>query len=140
MPKSKSSKSKPVSKRGKADASDPYVIDGEDVLLVVERTFKPAAKREWLARAGQLYPAMRGAKVADVLEVLMGTDAYLPLVEPYMESTGARVAEELKCGTVVISAAVRAAILMGAADYEPRAEAIIHAACSRQTGVVSFEG
>lgn len=132
-------KPKPVSKRTRrADPSDPYVIDGTDVLIAIERTMGVASREQWLARAIEQYPRMDGAKVADVLELLMETDAFLPLIEPYLDGAGAKLADEL--GGTLVSASARAAIVYASADYEVRAEQIARAAAGGQRGTVSFGG
>jgi hypothetical protein len=76
--------------------SDPYVTaDGTDVLLAVEATLTENARDWWLRKAWEMYPRLRGAKVADVLEALVSTDSWLPQVEGWFTQYGDALCDEL---------------------------------------------
>src|ERR1700733_1584228 len=114
-----------------------------DPLLVVEATLMDEARDRWLERAFKLYPRLEGAKVADVLENLNSTDAFLPLTEPWWDTHGQKLVLELLCDPVLVSSAVRLAIVAhgdeNGAPFDALAEAVARAASAGEVGVIDAD-
>lgn len=114
-----------------------------DPLIAVEKALTDEARESWLRRAFEMYPRLRGAKVADVLEHLNGTDSHLRLVEPWWETHGQRLTLDLLCDAELLSASCRLAIVATGASvqvpFDILAEVVARAAAAGEQGVVNLD-
>jgi hypothetical protein len=115
-----------------------------DPLLTVEATLTAPTKERWLARAFEMFPRLRGAKVADVLESLAERDAFLNLTEPWWGRAGDALNEKLGGESPFLTPAIYIAIVAaGASNNDPRmdriAELVARAAAQGSTDAVVFD-
>ena len=119
-------------------------MDGKDWQLATAAVLTPEAREQWLARAFEMFPRLRGADVADVLDELRNADAFLRFTEPWFDGPGAALHAELDAAVAVMGASIRMAVVAGGAslsfDFEALAEKIARAAVAGETGTVQLVG
>lgn len=113
-----------------------------DVLLLVEATLTEWAREAWLRRAYEMFPRLRGAKVADVLQMMDADDSFERDVEDWWRAHGHGLAIELVCEPALLSASARVAIVATGASsqhFDALAEVIARAAVASEAGVIDRE-
>ena len=98
--------------RGRLAAQPPAAVERYDPYLAIQRALSPGLRERAEERMIAMNPRLRGAHLADMLDMLDNHDAFVALSEPYWEQIGARLSAQLgPHGHETLSSALDCAIL-----------------------------
>jgi hypothetical protein len=83
-----------------------------NAVLAVERTMTEAEREKFLGRMTERNLHLRGAAVADILDMLYESDSYLGVVEPFYEANEALWTDHPLDVQIRLSIATRAAVVL----------------------------